>query len=88
MPTAFGSAAVPSADETVLPEGQAADAAVILGSATVAVGGAAVAVGAVPAAVGVVTVPDEPPHAARRAANPRALRGIQAERVRVTGGLR
>jgi hypothetical protein len=57
----------------------------MLGTATVAVGAA---VGAVPPAVGVVTVPDEPPHAARRAANPRVVTGIQNEVVRVTGGLR
>jgi hypothetical protein len=55
----------------------------MLGSATVAVGAVPTAVG-----VGVVTVPDEPPHAASIAANPRAVTGIQGDVMRVTDGLR
>jgi hypothetical protein len=86
MPTALGSAAVPSADETVLPEGHEDDAVVVV---TV---GAAVAIGAEATAVGVDPVPelelaagDELPQAARvAAATARVAKGIQCELLRVT----
>ena len=80
-PTGFGSV-VPSADPTVLPEGQAADAAVVAGIVTVAV---AVAVGVDADAVGVAVDPVLAlPHAPRAAAHAKVVRGIQRELLRVT----
>jgi hypothetical protein len=86
MPTAFGSAEVPSADVTVLPDGQDEDAATVVGIEIVAVGAAvAVAVGA-PAAddddAGVL----EPPQAASIAPKPTAVKGIQRDWLRVISG--
>jgi hypothetical protein len=87
MPTALGSAAVPSAAETVLPDGQDDDAVVVVGSATV---GAGVAVGVGAAAVGVeagleLVLGVELPHAAKTvAANPTAASESQLELLRVT----
>ena len=87
IPTALGSAAVPSADATVLPDGHEDDAVVVVGSATV---GAGVAVGVGAAAVGVeagleLVLGVELPHAAKTvAANPTAASESQLELLRVT----
>ncbi len=86
MPTALGSATVPSADATVDPDGHEDDAVVVVGSATV---GAAVAGCAVGAAVGVdpeleLAAGDELPQAASTAAAPSVANGIQYELLRVT----
>jgi hypothetical protein len=84
IPTALGSAEVPSAAETVLPEGHEEDAVVVV-MVGAAVGGAV----AFADAVGVeaeleLAAGDALPQAASAAAAAKAARGIQYELLRVT----